>query len=544
MNPGTGRAEVREIRAVLRRRGDRIGVSEVSYRIYLAVMLAIIVGAPAVRGVVLWLRDALTGGVSGATAGAAGAPGSLVAAALTALTALLVLAAAHGGPVHATLPQLDLLHTTPISRARLLAAPVRGGFAAGAAAGALLTGLVAAARALRGELDVELAAALLLAGTGVGALAAGAMLVGQAGRRVRAALAMSLVVLALIQWGAGTPPDPWSAVARLLGSVAGAERPVGLGGLPDSPLGLAAIPLLAGAALAALAPVLVSRMRWEALREQAAGADVVRVLAVSGDLGAALARLGAPVRTGRRWRLRPARGLAASIVRRDLLGIARTPARSLAALAGVVFAGALWGLGLAADGPVPAGLLGAGSLLLAFVAAAPWCRGLAAAAAGSGSAPLLPAAPAGLAARHLIVPALLAGAAYLGGALWGSTVPAGLAPASTAEIPGWALPLTGLLLVATALLLRVLSAFKGPLPMKLLAPVPTPMGDMAGLNVLLWSFDGPINAALVGALLGALWRLGIAAGGWPVAASIVSLLLLAGLLAWALARAAPSAQAR
>ncbi|WP_053385419.1 hypothetical protein [Leucobacter celer] len=531
-----GRAETRAIRAVLRRRSDRIGLSEVSYRIYLAVMLVIIVGAPAVRGIVLWLSGALP-------AGGETSPGAL-AAALTALTALLVLAGAHGGPAHAALPQLDLLHTTPIPRARLLAAPVRRGFAAGAASGALLAGLVAAARGLRGELDPGLGAALLLAGAGIGAIAAGAVLVGQAGRRVRAAVAAALALLALTQWRFGIPPDPWSAAARLLASSTDGATQTGLGAA--TVFGLAVMPVLGAALAVVLAPLLVNRMRWESLREQAAGADVVQVLALSGDPGAALARLGAPVRTGRRWLLRPIRNLTAAIVQRDLLGIARTPARSLVALAGVGAAGALWGIvigaGPASAGPVPAGLLGAGSLLLAHLAAVPWFRGLAAAAAGSGSAPLLPGSPAGIAARHLIVPGALATAAYLGGAIWSGAVRG--SDVDPSALPGWVIPASGVLVVATALLLRALAAFKGPLPMKLLAPVPTPAGDLAGINVLLWSLDGPISAVLAGALLGVLWAPVAATGGWPIAASIVSLLLLAVLSAWALVRMAPAAQGR
>lgn len=543
---------MRAIRGVLRRRGVRLGAAEVSYRIYLALMLAIIVVAPAVRGIVLGLRDALDGEGALGPAGATGSAETLVAAALTALTALLVLAAAHGGPAHASLPQLDLLHTTSIPRARLLAPPVGRWFASATALGALLEGLVAAARALRGELDLELAAALLISGAGIGALAAGSVLVGQTGRRLRAALAAALAILALLQWGVGPLPDPWSAAAGVLGAVPGAARQAGADALIPSPLGVATTCLIAGLLSIALAPLIASRMRWEALRRQAASADVARVLAGSGDLGAALARLGAPVRVGRRWRFRPGRNLTASIVRRDLLGIARAPARGLAALAGVGLAGLLWGLGVASGGPVQAGLLGAASQLLAFLAVAPWCRGLAAAAAASGSVPLLPASPAGLALRHVIAPGLLAAAAFCGGALLGGTLPGigawagvsgpiGASPASAAE---WVVAATGALVVATSMLLRVLAAFKGALPLRLLAPVPTPVGDMSGINVLLWNFDGPIHAALAGALLGVLWRLGIAADGWPIAASLVSLLLLAGLLAWALGRAAPSTLGR
>ena len=262
---------------------------------------------------------------------------------------------------------------------------------------------------------------------------------------------------------------------------------------------------------------------------------------MSGDPKTALARLGAPVRVGRRWRLRPSGRVTLAILTRDALGVIRTPARSLLALAAAAAAAAVWGLALGVGDPAAAGsgpdlgrvgALGAGATLLAYVALQPWCRGLATAAEGAGSPALLPVAPQGALLRHLLLPALLAVLAVGAGAgvLLGSGVPVDGPPAFV--LGSGAVPL------AAALALRMLSALKGTIPLRLLAPVPTPVGDASGINVLLWTLDGTIAAILLGALLAVVWAVGITGGGVPVAALVTTVLTLGAVLVWARVRLA------
>lgn len=505
---------LRDVRAVLRRRGERIEAGEVAYRAYLVIMLAIIVGAPVVRAVVLRLAEAPP----------TWATGPWPAAALTAGAALLVLAGARTGPVRASLPQLDLLLVAPLSRARLLSAGALRWLSAGTAVGAVVGGVFAAAGLLRGDTGAAQGAALVLGGACVGLLLASVPLIGQIGIRARFAAAALLGTAAAAQGvvallgesdaedSGATPSAPgWSAMAD-----------------PAAPLSAAGALILSALAVALLVRAVAGRLRWEVMREQSALWDTVRVLAVSGDPGAALSRLGAPVRVGRRLRLRVGSRLTVSLVLRDLLGLVRAPGRSLAGCAGVLAAGAFWGAGLAtapASGPVAAALCGATALLVAYLALAPWCRGMATACAAAGSPPLLPVSGWALISRHLVVPGALACAAFGGVA----SVVSALSGGAT----GWVL-LSVPLAIAIALLLRVVAALKGPIPMKLLAPVPTPAGDLAGVNVFLWTFDGPVSALLAGAALGALWWFGIATT--PVPALLVSALLVAALFAWAAAR--------
>ena len=527
-------SELRAVRRVLRGRRDRADASEVSYRIYLAVMLAIIVGAPLVRGLVLWNLDALPD--PGST------PVATLGAALTVLTALCVLAGAQGGPAHAGLPQIDLLYSSAIPRRSLLAAPIARAVALGAGVGVFGAGIVVATRLVRGDIDAPLVVALVLGGAALGAFAAVGMLLGQLGRAVRWPLAAALAALAALQLGVGITGDPWSWVAGLVVWPGDAEA----SGRPDTGSLLWGAGLLAVGALllAIVSPWIAARLRWEALREQAAQWDAIGVSAVSGDPKAALARLGAPVWLGRRWRLRPSRRLTLAIIARDLLGLRRTPARSLVAFAGVAAAAAIWSLGLGAGDTGPAdpdfmraAALGAPAMLLAYVALQPWCRGLATAADGAGSVSLLPAAPEALISRHLIVPLIVGVLASVFGAvaaLW-LTSASGVRAGAPMFGAGSIIAASGVL-VAVALSLRVLASLKGTIPMRILAPVPTPVGDASGINVLLWTLDGPIAALLLGAVLSPIWIAGIAAGGVPTVALVVSAVSIAVVLIWARVR--------
>lgn len=83
---------------------------------------------------------------------------------------------------------------------------------------------------------------------------------------------------------------------------------------------------------------------------------------------------------------------------------------------------------------------------------------------------------------------------------------------------------------AVAVALRLLGALKGPLPQRLLAPIPSPVGDLAGMNILLWALDAPIWSAVIGGLCGAV------AGTWSFAPILVACFALSLLGLWAVAR--------
>lgn len=543
-SPGAPLTGLRAVRAIRRARGEQLSAGDVSYRVYLAVMLGITVVAPFVRTLVLGLAPGLPGTATTHT--------STLAVALTLLTAGAVLLGGHLGPARAGLPQLDLLFTSPIPRTRLLAGSLLRWGTGGVLLGALAGGIVAVALLLSGPLGWGMGLAVVAGGACLGAILVGAQLLGQRGPAHRAGLAGGLLLLAGAQAllggggadaqrGVAPLPDPWSAAARVLAAAARAVHADALpqdaaawsgSGVPGDLILLGAVALALGAAALPLA----SRLPRELLRAQAATWDSASTLALSGDPSAAVARFGVPVRWGRRLRLTPRARAAraphplALVVRRDLLGLLRAPGRSLAALCGVAAAGALWAAAVCVPrGIGGAALLGALALVCALWSLGPWCRGIAAAAGGAGAPPLLPFSPAGLILRHAVVAlglallvTLIAGVAFV---LVGtaSAAPDVLAVLGTAPV-----------FALATVLLRVAGALKGTIPLRLLAPVPTAAGDLAAVNVFLWSIDGPVVAALVGAALGAMWA--AASGAGLLLALLGSLVLLAGLGAWARSR--------
>ncbi|QIM18284.1 hypothetical protein G7066_05775 [Leucobacter coleopterorum] len=191
---------------------------------------------------------------------------------------------------------------------------------------------------------------------------------------------------------------------------------------------------------------------------------------------------------------------------------------------------AVVGGGAADPSSVRAGVLGGFAMLLVTIALQPLCRGLAAAAEGAGSSPLLPVSSQGLLARHLLAPlGLTAAVIALGAAVcaaFGLTAGTSLLGSASSSV----------VLVCCALALRLLAALKGTIPLRLLAPIPTPMGDASGINVALWMIDGPVLAMLLGALLGVLWAAGLAGGVMLTWAAVISVVVLVCVLLWAQGR--------
>lgn len=438
---GPARADalaLRRVRVVLRNR-ERPAVGEVAYRAYFAVMLVIVVAAPAVRALLLWLVEVLP-----AAREVLPSDLTVLAGALLILFVMLVVAGWYAMPARMSLPEIDLLLTSGLPRWRLLLGRIVRLCIGLVLAGVALAGLLLAAWLLRGDLGAVAVAPILTAGAAVGLCAAVGLLLGQ---RIR-----------------GT--------------------------------------------------------RWQVLREQAQQLDVVSALIFTGEFRSAAGRMGAPVKVGRRWCwvqrrwLSSIRGARRSglllIASRDLLGLARTPARSLAALLGVTAAGMLVASTFTVGGSgVPAAL----APLLAYASVGPWCRGLRVAGESVGAPPLLPFSSLGLLLRHLVVPAMLSVLVCGGAAAVASCVVFGVPV-------GWvaAAAILGVTVSLFAMALRLLGALKGPLPQRLLAPIPTPVGDLSSVNVLLWNLDSPLLAAALGVLLAllignSLWMLPLATSG-------------------------------
>lgn len=459
----------------------RPSAREVRYRIYACVMLAITVGAPVARAATLWAAGRLPAEATAIP------PETVLAivAALAVLAGLCVAGGAHIGPARASLPDLDLLFATPGSRARRLARAVvrTGAWCAllGAACGGVLGAALTASSGFAPWHSLP-----VLGGAATGLLLALAALVGQHGRTVRAAVSGGLLA------GGAT------AGVLAAGGVAAA-----LGAAPSLGLAVLAAVLLLGAAGALGAPALMRSLGIETLRSQALLHRAVAAAALTADSRTALARLGAPVRFGRslswrphRSRSGPLRGLRLIAVR-DLVGLMRTPLRTILAVCAAGLGGALAAMAiLGSAAPLPVPVLGAAATLMTSAGASGLMRGYRAAADGAGGALLLPYPVPSLLVAHLAVPAtLVLGAAAA--AAWAAAGAMGLSPLLTTGI--------AIGVGACGVAVAAATALQGPLPMRMLAPVQTPAGDASGLVVLGWMLSGPIAAALSGALIALSW---------------------------------------
>lgn len=479
------------------------------FSVYLGVMLGVTVGLPVGRALILW-------GAEGAPWLAETVPGEGASLLLAAIPLIWILAAAvgpHFAPARDTLPRLDLVHALPHPRDRLL----RGGAARsigmsavlGGAGGVMVAGAFEVGAASAFASGLVLLATGLASGLGVGVGAGVAALIGQRDRASRMRVSLVCTVCA----------------GALAAAVLGESLP-GFAPSRASTVVAVGVSVLAGAGALSLGavPGLLKSLDIDTLRSQAMRRLSVGAALLTADARAALARLGAPVRWGRRLRWRPSAGGRAGVLRlvvvRDALGLARTPLRTLLAVGALAMSGALAALiGAAHVEPTGIAVLGACSALLAYAAAGTTARGLRAAAFGAGSPSLLPCSHGRLLVAHLVVPLVV------------STLGALLGGVAVHDLGGGVL---GVCLASGAALAAAVAAHQGPLPEALLAPVQTPAGDAAGLVVVIWMLGPLLTVAAGGALLAVVSALATASthGAGFAVTSMTTALMLIGWAWW------------
>ena len=459
------------MRRAWRLRSTRRDVAETAYAVYVAGVMALFVVAPGVAVVIEALRNS-------AVLDALRSP-----AAPTAVTLLVGLTWAGAtwvgagfGPVTIDPPLVRLWAGTDLPRRVGLRRPflqrAAGVVAAWLAAAALVGGVL-----LADDGDLRAFVLVLLASVLAGAVTAVAWLLGQAAPR--RAWWLGLTVAALAVLAASWPPARWFAVV--------------------APLVALAVPLLLDAVRGP--ELLAQSVRWHA------AATTARY----GDVQSALGDLRALPRRGRRWRALVGGPDVVRFAVADLVGTWRTTGRfvtgtgalTVAAAALAVVSGAPFGL-----------LLGAGAASLAYLALGVFCDGLRHAAAIGARPGLLGYGTWRLFALHAVAPTVMA----LATAGLAITV---LALAGTSPDP---LPVA--LTLVPVLAVRAWGAAKGQIPVDLLTPVPTPMGDLSGLVVVSWLADAPLVAAGVGGGVAWLLAVGRTTDAVVVGAVVVGLLVL------------------
>jgi hypothetical protein len=468
---------------------------------------------------------------------------------LAALALLLLLAGVRDalwrGPVTLQQPAVDWLLDTPVDRGRLLRPRFRMSAAAATLAGAAVGIVPAAALVGLGLGGHSIGHVLRLTGAAVVSTALLFILgTGSAGlierypasrrwlRRATPAAAALVAVLAGLA--------AWAALGRLPAAVADvvmwsgpwgwtAQGMIALSG-GSAPLWPLATVLLGAAALAALfwAERAAARVPGAALRIRARTLGAMSAAVLSMDTrGVALAYSDAAGDAAPRriwFRLRPPRRRELVLPWRDLLAVARAPARLLGAAAL-----ALAAVGLIAvaghAGQVSVVAVGSG-LALGYLAAAWLCEGARLDAEDTRRSAALPFRFESLAWWHAIVPCLVLFAV--------AGVPV-LAIAVAAGDPG----LIALLAVTVPVLVTgaLVNVFRPRFMPDLFSGFETPVGNSAAIVVVFWLILGPLLAVVPLAVL-LPSALGVSHTGELARAVVVGAALAFGLGAYATRRAA------
>jgi hypothetical protein len=483
------------LRAIWSLRVGRPERTQTLWHVYLALTVLMVIGVPVARQLVLWgSRPMLVGVLTAPTTPA------LALAALGVAGAVAVTVGHQRGPavlprfLTATAASNDLPRRHALGRPYLRSLLVLTALTT--TGGGLLGGVLVAGNG--SGLTVVVTGSLL--GLAAGLLLQAAWATGQvAGTAVRrmlsAVLLLATGVLTLTTWTAPVAAGRWAGT--MMGTLG---TPVG-----------ALVPLGVGIAAVCCGHLALDRTRGIVLEQQAARWDSAMTSAGSADLTGAAGTYRARPTAGRHL---PAVGgatgpwsLITLYVRRDLVGWMRTPGRTALGVVGVLGGTVLICIALAwfpAVGPLAAAVgTGLGALTM-WLASGVFVDGLRHGVETLGAPPLLAQGVGAQTVLHTIAPVLLlASLVLLAGAAFGVVL------------------LVPLLQAAVCIVGRIRDVAKGPMPMRLLAPMLTPEGDVSVLPKVMWQADAPLIALGGGLLLACV---GTCAGG-PALVLVATLLL-------------------
>lgn len=545
MSIGSGRITrddrriLRAGRAVLAARDGRPRVADVAFVVYAALLVALIVGAPLVRFAVLGLIEPDAAGVVAAVR-----PGAI--ALLSAIaTIVVVLGGRTRGPVVPRPAAVQFLADSPLPRRLTLRRPFVASTLALAGLSVLVAGVVGLSRLLvpgeRATVSVGVVAdtasvigmtgptvpaavvAFVIGAVGFSLLLAVAWLLGQHGSR-RTVAAVVVVAGAGGVLGLLVPGmllvSPWGWLGLLWSPVAGGIEAMVLGsalatgdwaglstwggggwfasvGVPVSWWPAVALVVL-GAVSLLLVPRALDGLRSGPLLDQALRWQRVGMMLQSGDASGAVGGLRVSPTSGRRVPLRMTGPFWLVVLRRSIVGARRTPGRVTLGSLILAASGAAVGLSFG----LPDGvrwMLAVPAAFVAYLAVGVWCDAVRHGVESAGTPTLYGRSPRSLVLAGAVAPLLAAVMIGGIGALLGVLASAAPGGMELLQPLGW-WPLLAVWIVV----LRTFDAAKGPLPILLLMPVPTPFGDASSLNVLLWQSDAILLALLVGGGLTAL----------------------------------------
>lgn len=422
--------------------------SDRAYRIYLGAAVALVVLVPLLRLAMLAVGDPFI--VAWWQSGKA--ESAVTSVALLLLAGLCQLGAARG-PVVGPPLRIHLLASGRRPRRKALRPLLIRHLLAAVGSAVLVCGVFAGGLLLADAMSIPQAGLLLLASAGLGVLALVTWLAGQAlENTARGSLSLVLVASA--------------AIAPLWGAILGRGIPVLLIGVAS----VAAITVIPRLLDALRGPVIDAQSRaWERGMSAAAG----------GEVATGLSSFSPVPGIGRRFFAIRGRNAWGRALLRDAAASLRTPARLLTGVILLAVAGALFVVIPAVPWNVAWALAAAAGVAL-FFGLGPLVDGFRFAAEAAAAPALLGTSDGRLLLQHSAFPVLL-GLLLIGGIAWA----AGAGPG----------PLGA---VCIAVSLRARDAVKGPLPAKILTPMPTAAGDISAVRILFWQADALIAAAATG----------------------------------------------
>ena len=470
MSPSNDRRILSRSRSLAASRAGLTETSDPGYTIYVAILIVAIVAVPLLRALVLGLSspDLLAAMTSPNSYRAVG-----IIAAILAACALL--AARTRGPVVPSPFVTEFLAGSGLARSDTLRRPFLVTATVMTVAAVTISGLVVVAQLLAAPTAAFQAAIMVLGSASYASVLAMLSLIGQSSPR-RATIPLALVILGSAVAVAVGADDfvilatPWGWVASLWESLG-----------PDKPIQWWPVIALALSPLAFLAtPALLNNLRLPELMAQSRRWQTIGMLVQTGDIGGATGTFRFPPTRGRHDRISFTGPLPIVILQRDFGTARRFPTRT--ALGSAALVGAGWLSALTASAPDGVNWIAALSgSLLAYLAVGVFCDGLRNANENAGESSLYGWGTATMIGSHAILPVF---ACIILGSI--GTITATIFGAPIAALPWW------ILLSVFIVLVRVLDCAKGPMPIGLLLPIVTPMGDISILNVIAWQADALI----------------------------------------------------
>ncbi|WP_105034244.1 hypothetical protein [Cryobacterium aureum] len=469
MSTSTDRQILAHVRLVTASRAGLPTASDAVYTVYVAVLIVAIVAVPVVRSIVLGLAspEILSTIVAPDSYRGVGAIAAVLAA-----CALLI-----GRTRGLAVPSpflIEFLAGSHLARSDTLRRPILFSVTVLALAAVTVSGIVVGARFLGGPTAAIPAALILLGSIAYSGVLAVLWLMGQScprpttiplaivilGSAVAAAAGADIVMLA----------SPWGWLALLWASLDPAAPVLWW---PALTLALSPLVFLA-------APALLNNLRSPELMAQARRWQSIGTLVQTGDIAGASGALRTPPARGRRYRISFTGPLPIAILQRDIGTARRFPVRITFGSLALVVAGWLNAQTDSAQGGLDWVVALAG-VLLAYLAAGVWCDGLRNANENVGPSSLYGRSALTMIGSHALLPGL---ACLLLGSI--GTIAAVAGGAAIGVLPWW------MLVSVFIVLVRILDCAKGPMPIGLLLPIVTPVGDVSILNVIAWQADALI----------------------------------------------------